>query len=156
VLDVENKTLMNKVILIGHLANDPELKYTPSGVAVSTFRVAVSRPFTNAQGEREADFIDVVAWRQSAEFAANYLGKGRLVAVEGRLQVRSYQDQQGNKRRVSEVVCDNLKSLSRPKDGEGQGNGGDKPAAAPANGGTSAGHEPEEGVPYDDPFADEN
>src|ERR687886_1523217 len=98
--------MLNKVILIGRLANDPELKYTPSGVAVSTFRIAVNRPFTNAQGTREADFIDVVAWRQAAEFAANYLGKGRLVAVEGRLQVRSYTDSQGVRRRVAEVVCD--------------------------------------------------
>jgi single-strand DNA-binding protein len=142
--------MMNKVILIGHLANDPELKYTPSGVAVSTFRVAVSRPFTNAQGEREADFIDVVAWRQTAEFAANYLGKGRLVAVEGRLQVRSYQDQQGNRRRVSEVVCDNLKSLSRPRDQEAGGGGGGM--GAPAGPG---GPGPEETPPYDDPFQDE-
>jgi single-strand DNA-binding protein len=143
--------MMNKVILIGHLANDPELKYTPSGVAVSTFRVAVSRPFTNAQGEREADFIDVVAWRQTAEFAANYLGKGRLVAVEGRLQVRSYQDQQGNRRRVSEVVCDNLKSLSRPRDQEGGGGGGGGTGAPAGPGGPS----PEEVPPYDDPFQDE-
>ena len=64
--------MLNRVILIGHLANDPELKYTPSGIAVSTFRVAVSRPFTNAQGEREADFIDIVAWRQTAEFAGSH------------------------------------------------------------------------------------
>lgn len=104
---------MNKVILIGNLANQPELKYTPSGVAVSTFRLAVSRTFTNAQGEREADFIDIVAWRQSAEFAASYLGKGRLVCVEGRLQVRSYQAQDGTRRRVCEVVADHLKALDR-------------------------------------------
>src|SRR5687767_3554839 len=103
--------MLNKVILIGRVANDPELKYTPSGVAVSTFRVAVNRPFTNAQGEREADFIDIVAWRQSAEFAANYLGKGRLVAVEGRLQIRSYQRADGTRGRAAEVVCDNLKGL---------------------------------------------
>lgn len=143
--------MMNKVILIGHLANDPELKYTPSGVAVSSFRIAVSRPFTNAQGEREADFIDVVAWRQTAEFAANYLGKGRLVAVEGRLQVRSYQAQDGTKRRVSEVVCDNLKSLTRPKDG-----GEPRPTGQEATdtGGGDHGGGAEE-TPYDDPFQDE-
>src|ERR687885_2727836 len=109
--------MLNRVILIGRVANDPELKYTPSGVAVSTFRVAVNRPFTNAQGEREADFIDVVAWRQAAEFAANYLGKGRLVAVDGRLQIRSYQAQDGTRRRVAEVVIDNLKALDRPREG---------------------------------------
>ena len=136
--------MFNRVILIGHLANDPELKYTPSGIAVSTFRVAVSRPFTNAQGERDADFIDVVAWRQTAEFAANYLGKGRLVAVEGRLQVRSYQTQDGSKRRVTEVVCDNLKALNRPKETDG----GAASHAATAGGA-------EEVPPYDDPFQDE-
>src|SRR5437762_11955060 len=100
--------MLNKVILIGHMANDPELKYTPSGVAVTTFRIAVNRSFANAQGERETDFIDVVAWRQAAEFAANFLSKGRLIAVDGRLQVRSYTNQAGEKRRVSEVVCEFL------------------------------------------------
>ena len=140
--------MLNRVILIGRVANDPEFKYTPSGVAVSTFRVAVNRPFTNAQGEREADFIDIVAWRQAAEFAANYLGKGRLVAVEGRLQIRSYQAQDGTRRRVSEVVCDNLKGLDRPKE-------------APAGGGATVSHAPtgvggtEEVPAYDDPFQDE-
>jgi len=139
--------MLNKVILIGRVANDPELKYTPSGVAVSTFRVAVNRPFTNAQGEREADFIDVVAWRQAAEFAANYLGKGRLVAVEGWLQVRSYQTQDGSRRRVTEVVVDNLKGLDRPREaGEGGGQGG---TFAGSGGG------PDEIPPYDDPFQDE-
>jgi single-strand DNA-binding protein len=136
--------MLNRVILIGHLANDPELKYTPSGIAVSTFRVAVSRPFTNAQGERDADFIDIVAWRQTAEFAANYLGKGRLVAIEGRLQVRSYQTQDGSKRRVTEVVCDNLKALNRPKETDAERSSHAVPA-----GGT------EETPPYDDPFQDE-
>lgn len=139
--------MLNRVILIGHLANDPELKYTPSGIAVSTFRVAVSRPFTNAQNEREADFIDIVAWRQTAEFAANYLGKGRLVAVEGRLQIRSYQAQDGSRRRVAEVVCENLKALNRPKeDGESRG------AVTSTPGGVGGA---EELPPYDDPFQDE-
>ena len=78
--------MLNRVILIGRLATEPELKYTPSGVAVTSFRLAVNRRFKNAQGEREADFIDIVAWRQTAEFAANYLGKGRLVAVEIRIR----------------------------------------------------------------------
>jgi single-strand DNA-binding protein len=138
--------MLNRVILIGRVANDPELKYTPSGIAVSTFRVAVNRPFTNAQGEREADFIDVVAWRQAAEFAANYLGKGRLVAVEGRLQIRSYQAQDGTRRRVSEVVCDNLKALDRARE---SGEGGQSVSAGPATGGA------EEVPAYDDPFQDE-
>jgi single-strand DNA-binding protein len=135
--------MMNKVILIGRMANDPELKYTPSGVAVSTFRVAVNRPFKNAQNEYEADFIDVVAWRQSAEFAANYLGKGRLVAVEGRLQIRSYQAQDGTRRRVAEVVADNLKGLDRPREAGGGSMG--QPGGAPMD----------DIPPYDDPFQDE-
>jgi single-strand DNA-binding protein len=106
--------MINSVILVGRVATDPELKYTPSGIAVTTFRVACDRPFTNAQGVREADFIDVQAWRQAAEFAGTYLKKGRLVAVEGRLQIRTYQAQDGTRRRVSEVVAGNLKALDRP------------------------------------------
>jgi single-strand DNA-binding protein len=140
--------MLNRVILIGRLANDPELKYTPSGVPVSTFRVAVNRPFTNAQGEREADFIDIVAWRQTAEFAANYLGKGRLVAIEGRLQIRSYTAQDGSKRRASEVVCDNLRGLDRARDPQ---DGGGAAAAGSSFGAGGA----EEVTPYDDPFQDE-
>ncbi len=121
--------MLNRVILIGRLANDPELKYTPSGIAVTQFRLAVNRPISNEakQGgqEAQADFISIVAWRQSAEFAANYLGKGRLVAIEGRLQVREYVTQDGQKRRDVEVVSDNLKSLERPKDGA-EGSGGER------------------------------
>ena len=118
---------LNRVILIGRLASDPELKYTPSGIAVTQFRLAVNRPMSaearqNGQ-EKQADFISIVAWRQSAEYAANYLGKGRLVAVEGRLQVREYVTQDGQKRRDTEVVVDNLKSLDRPKEA-GEGGGG--------------------------------
>jgi single-strand DNA-binding protein len=146
--------MLNRVILIGRLANDPELKYTPSGIAVSTFRVAVNRTYSNPQGEREADFIDVVAWRQNAEFAANYLGKGRLVAVEGKLQIRQYQAQDGTKRRVAEVVCDNLKGLDRPREGsEGGGGGGSGSYAAAPNG--PAANAADEVPAYDDPFQDE-
>ena len=139
--------MLNRVILIGRVANDPELKYTPSGVAVCTFRVAVNRPYSNAQGEREADFIDVVAWRQAAEFAANWLGKGRLVAVEGRLQIRSYQAQDGSRRRAAEVVIDNLKALDKAREpGEPGGAGG---AGHSGVGGA------DEIMPDDDPFQDE-
>src|SRR5687768_1965505 len=108
--------MFNKTTLVGHMANDPELKYTPTGIPVSTFRVAVNRPFPNKEGQREADFLDVVAWRQNAEFAANYLGKGRLVLVEGRIQVRSYDGQDGQRRKVWEIVSENLRGLDRPKD----------------------------------------
>ena len=113
---------LNRVILIGRLASEPELKYTPSGIAVTQFRLAVNRPMSaearQSGQEKQADFIPIVAWRQSAEYAANYLGKGRLVAVEGRMQVREYVTQDGQKRRDTEVVADNLKSLDRPKEGE--------------------------------------
>jgi len=174
---------LNRVILIGRLASDPELKYTPSGIAVTQFRLAVNRPMSsearqNGQ-EKQADFISIVAWRQSAEYAANYLGKGRLVAIEGRLQVREYVTQEGQRRRDTEVVVDQLKSLDRPKEnGEGGAApryadqpagryGGDdfaeaqparspapafqarRPAPAPANDG-GYGHEDD----LDDPFAD--
>ena len=140
--------MLNKVILIGRLATDPELKYTPSGIAVSTFRVAVNRPFKNAQGENEADFIDIVAWRQTAEFAANYLSKGRMVAVDGRLQIRSYTDREGVRRRTAEVVCDHLKNLDpRPRD-EGHEGGTAGGGAGPAGG-------VDDMQGYDDPFQDE-
>ncbi len=135
--------MLNRVILIGRLANDPELKYTPSGIAVTQFRLAVNRPISNEakQGgqEAQADFISIVAWRQSAEFAANYLGKGRLVAIEGRLQVREYVTQDGQKRRDVEVVSDNLKSLERPKDGEGGGGGGEGRSSSYGGGNSGGG-----------------
>jgi len=100
---------------------DPELRFTPSGVAVANFRLAVNRPFANSQGEREADFIDIVAWRQSAQFAADYLRKGRLVGVEGRLQVRSYTTNDGQRRKVAEVVADSVRALDRGREGERAG-----------------------------------
>jgi single-strand DNA-binding protein len=105
---------MNKVILIGRLTKDPELRYTPAnGVAVATFTLAVNRPFANQQGEREADFIPVVVWRKQAENCANYLNKGSQAAVEGRIQVRSYEDREGQRRWVTEVVADNVQFLSK-------------------------------------------
>jgi single-strand DNA-binding protein len=117
--------MLNRVILIGRLVADPELKYTPSGIAVAQFRIAVDRPLSNearqAGQEKQADFIDIVAWRQSAEFASQYLTKGRLVAVEGKLQIREYQTQDGQRRKAAEVVADNLKGLDRPRDAEGGG-----------------------------------
>jgi len=110
--------MLNKVILIGRLTRDPELRYTPNGVAVTKFSIAVDRPFANSKGEREADFIDIVTWRKLAEVCSNQLGKGRLVAVDGRLQVRSYEDNQGNKRKAAEVIADVVKFLDWPKDSQ--------------------------------------
>jgi single-strand DNA-binding protein len=106
--------MLNQVVLIGRLTRDPELRYTPgNGVPVASFTLAVDRPFTNQQGEREADFINIVTWRKLAENCANYLQKGSLAAVTGRLQIRSYDDNQGIKRKVAEVVADNVRFLDR-------------------------------------------
>ncbi|MGI6145024.1 MAG: single-stranded DNA-binding protein [Clostridia bacterium] len=105
--------MLNRAILIGRLTKDPELRYTPNGVAVASFTLAVDRPFTNQQGEREADFIPVVVWRKQAENCANYIGKGSLVAVEGRIQVRTYDAKDGQRRWVTEVVADNVRFLDK-------------------------------------------
>lgn len=102
---------MNKVFLIGRLTRDPELRYTGSNVPVATFSIAVNRPFSNQAGEREADFINVVIWRKQAENVKNYMTKGSQVAVDGRIQTRSYDDQNGQKRYVTEVVADNVEFL---------------------------------------------
>lgn len=110
---------MNHIVLIGRLTRDPELRYTPNGVAVTNFDLAVDRPTTNQQGEREADFIRIIAWQKQAEVCANYLKKGRLVAVEGRLQIRSYETQDGQKRRVAEVVASHVQFLERSREDGG-------------------------------------
>lgn len=115
--------MLNRVILIGRLTRDPELRFTASGVAVASFSIAVDRPYSNQQGERETDFIRIVVWRKLAEICANNLGKGRLVAVDGRLQIRSYDGQDGTRRQVAEVVGENVRFLDWPKDGQ-QGLGG--------------------------------
>lgn len=103
--------MLNRVILIGRLTRDPELRYTPAGVAVTQFTIAVDRPFSSQGGEREADFIPVVTWRQLAETCANYLRKGRLTAVEGRIQVRNYENNEGKRVYVTEVIADNVRFL---------------------------------------------
>lgn len=142
---------MNKVFLIGRLTRDPELRYTSSNIAVATFSIAVDRNFSNAAGEREADFINIVVWRKQAENVKNYMHKGSQVAIDGRIQTRSYDDTDGKKRYVTEVVADNVQFLDSK---------GSRDAAAP----TSA----PEPTPYDfasqpepkttdvknDPFAD--
>ena len=125
---------MNKVILIGNLTKDPEPFTTQSGISRSTFTVAVQRRFANAQGVREADFIPVVAWRQNADFCNRYLTKGRKVAVEGSIQNRSYDAQDGSKRYVTEIIADSVEAVggrdeaqARPRD-----NGPTPPPAPPA------------------------
>lgn len=103
--------MLNRVILIGRLTKDPELRYTPNGVAVSTFTLAVNRNYSNQQGQREADFINIVTWKGLAETVANYMKKGRLVAIEGRIQTRNYDNNEGKKVYVTEVVADNVRFL---------------------------------------------
>jgi single-strand DNA-binding protein len=117
------KTLLNRIILIGRLTRDPELRFTPAnGVPVAQFTIAVDRPFVNQKGEREADFIRIVTWRKLAETCANNLTKGRLVAVDGRLQIRSYEGQDGQRRYVTEVVADTVRFLDKPKTGSNEPN----------------------------------
>ncbi len=108
--------MLNRIVLIGRLTRDPELRYTPSGVAVASFSLAVDRPFANQQGERETDFIDIVVWRKLAETVSGHLQKGRLVAVQGRLQIRSYETQDGQRRKAAEVVADDVRFLDKPRD----------------------------------------
>ncbi len=113
--------MFNKVILIGRLTKDPELRYTPSGKAVAGFRLAVDRGMSNPQGEKETDFIDIVVWDKQAETVQRYLSKGRLVLVDGRLQMRQYDAQDGTRRTVYEVVAQNVRFLP---DSKNQGEGG--------------------------------
>lgn len=108
--------MLNHIILIGRLTGDPELRYTASGTAVANFTLAVGRSFTNRDGERETDFINIVTWRKLAENCANHLGKGRLAAVDGRLQIRDYEDNQGQKRKAVEVVAKDVRFLDWPDD----------------------------------------
>lgn len=107
---------MNKVILIGNLTKDPELRYTPNGVAVATFTVAVNRPRTNQAGEKETDFINIVSWQKLADLCASYLRKGRKAAIEGRMQTRSYDNKEGKKIFVTEVVAENVEFLDGNKE----------------------------------------
>lgn len=100
--------MLNKIILMGRLTRDPELRKTENGTAVTSFTLAVDRDYKPQDGERETDFIDVVAWRGTAEFVFKYFSKGRMAVVEGRLQVRDWTDKDGNKRRSSEVIADNV------------------------------------------------
>ena len=100
--------MLNKIILMGRLTRDPELRRTQSGTAVASFTLAVDRDYKPQDGERETDFIDIVAWRGTGEFVSKYFSKGRMAVVEGRLQVRDWTDKDGNKRRSTEVVADNV------------------------------------------------
>lgn len=116
--------MMNRVVLVGRLTKDPELKYTPNGVPVATFTLAVNRAFTNQQGEKEADFINCVVWRRPAENVANFLKKGSLAGVDGRVQTRTYDGQDGKRVYVTEILAESVQFLE-PKSAAGNsGEGG--------------------------------
>ena len=136
--------MLNHITLMGRLVRDPELRRTGSGVAVASFCVAVDRDFAPKDGgERKADFIDCVAWRQTGEFISKYFTKGRMAVVSGRLQIRPWTDKDGNKRRTAEVVADNVYFGDSRRDGDSAGaysapaagsfGGYSAPAAAPAS-----------------------
>ena len=149
--------MLNRIVLIGRLTQDPELRHTNSGTAVATFTLAVDRARPNQNGERETDFINIVVWQKQAETCAQYLHKGRLTAIDGRLQIRSYENREGQKVRVAEVVAESVRFLDRgdnhgsPSSGNNGGSnnrsqsGGNRAPSRPAS------------TPYDedDPFADD-
>ena len=110
--------MLNHITIMGRLTNDPELRRTGSGVAVTSFTLAVDRDFKEKNGEKETDFIDVVAWRQTGEFVSKHFSKGRMAVVSGRLQIRSWTDKDGNKRRTAEVIADNVYFGDSKKEGE--------------------------------------
>ncbi|EAA0044688.1 single-stranded DNA-binding protein [Listeria monocytogenes] len=112
--------MMNRVVLVGRLTKDPDLRYTPAGAAVATFTLAVNRPFTNQQGEREADFINCVVWRKPAENVANFLKKGSMAGVDGRVQTRNYEGNDGKRVYVTEIVAESVQFLeSKNNNAEG-------------------------------------
>ncbi len=131
--------MLNRAVIVGRLTRDPDLRYTPNGVAVANFTVAANRPFKNQQGEQEADFINCVAWRNQAENLANYMKKGSLIGVDGRIQTRSYDDKDGKRVFVTEVLAETIQFLeprnaqqSRPQDN--QFGGYSQESAAPSFG----------------------
>ena len=136
--------MLNRIVLIGRLTKDPELRTTQSGVAVASFTLAVDRKFKNQAGEREADFIPVVVWRQAAEACNTYLAKGKLAAVDGRLQIRSYEAKDGTKRTRAEVIADDVRFLSPKGENAAPAQVDDGENAAPAQ------------VPEDDMVGDDD
>jgi single-strand DNA-binding protein len=136
--------VLNSVTLIGRLTRNPEMRLTQGGIAVANFSLAVDRGFTNQQGEKETDFIDIVAWRKLAEVVTNNLGKGRLVAVSGRLEIQRYQDKEGNNRRAAKVVADQVVFLDYKDKGQKQGEQGKQD---PATGGYEVAYNPDD-IPW--------
>ena len=136
--------MLNKIFIMGRLTRDPELRRTQSGTAVTSFSLAVDRDFKTQGGEKETDFIDVVAWRNTAEFVSKYFTKGRMAIAEGRLQIRDWTDKDGNKRKSAEVVADNVYFGDSKRDGAGDG-GYAPSSSAPAPSGSSRSSAPMDG-----------
>ena len=148
--------MLNHIVLMGRLTRDPELRRTGSGVAVASFSLAVDRDFGGRDGgEKETDFIDIVAWRNTAEFVSKYFTKGRMAVVSGRLQIRNWTDKEGNKRRSAEVVADNVYFGDSKRDGQdggfgGQSFGGQSYGAQSFGGGFGAPAAPQQPAPSSD------
>ena len=131
--------MLNHIVLMGRLTRDPELRHTGTGTAVASFALAVDRDFKGQNGETSVDFIDVVAWRNTAEFVSKYFTKGRMAVVSGRLQIRNWTDKEGNKRRSAEVVADNVYFGDSKRDGASGGSFAEYGSySAPAEGGFTA------------------
>lgn len=146
--------MMNRVVLVGRLTKDPDLRYTPNGVPVATFTLAVGRNFSNQQGERETDFINCVVWRKPAENVANFLKKGSLAGVDGRIQTRNYDGQDGKRVYVTEVLAESVQFLE-PKNKNGGGANYQPPSEPPAGYGNNTNRNNNSGFTRidDDPFA---
>lgn len=144
--------MLNHIVLMGRLTRDPELRRTGSGVAVASFSLAVDRDFGSREsGEKETDFIDIVAWRNTAEFVSKYFTKGRMAVVSGRLQIRSWNDKDGNKRRSAEVVAENVYFGDSKRDAQDGGFGGAQNfSAPPAFGGGYSAPAPQQAAPASD------
>lgn len=150
--------MMNRVILVGRLTKDVELRFTPNGVPVASFTLAVNRNFANQQGEREADFINIVVWRKQAENVANYLRKGSLAGVDGRLQTRNYEGQDGKRVYVTEVLAESVQFLEPRNTTESRANGqfsnqGNNGSQWGNQGNSGFGNQGNQGNKNDDPFA---
>lgn len=146
---------MNKAVILGRLTRDPEVRYTTTGKVVCSFTLAVDRPFTNAEGQREADFLPVVVWGKAAEMCGNSLSKGHRILVEGRIQVRNYESKEGQKRYVTEIIASSVEFIERKSE---SANRGVKPAEGGSTGAPgAAGTAPKKGmetfgssVPFDE------
>ncbi|PKE26139.1 single-stranded DNA-binding protein [Macrococcoides caseolyticum] len=145
--------MLNRVVLVGRLTKDPEYRVTPSGVAIASFTLAVNRTFTNAQGERQADFINCIVFRKQADNVNTYLHKGSLAGVDGRLQSRSYDNQEGRRVFVTEVVCESVQFLEPKNSRNGGDHYDDYPQAQKTNDYAEREKKAQETMPGNNPFA---